>query len=537
MKKIFQILTAAVLIFGFTACTKSDFADSYADPSKVATSTVDKQFAGFIYSYARSNSDKGHHGYVVPSYWDYFVILRTTMLHYTQAVGWENGDNQYVPGIATIADRWNDYYYFLMQYRELERIYASLSTTEQTELRIYMIVASIFLYDHTQKIVDLHGDIPWTEAGKLSANGGDYLASLPKYDDAATIYTKMLDDLKNFSDELNTITIRPELVTKFKNQDIINKGDVTLWKKYCNSLRLRILTRVSGVASFQQRANAEIAQIVSTPASYPIVTTNADNIKLSVFDVSSDITSKGFRDGLEGREGNIASKVMIDHLKASGDPRLRVMFEPGANAAGVYTGLDQMLNRNTQNALIAGGTLAIYNRSTLSRNQFFPGMLITAAEVNFLLAEYYLKAANNASAKTAYENGITQSIEYYYWLRSLSNDNTVGNPTPPTPTEISNYIASASVNWNNAATTADKLKLIATQKWIHFSVVQPVESWAETRRLDAPSFSFETDNSNAQKQPPARWVYPSSEQTYNATNYAAVQANDKLTTKIFWDTQ
>ena len=537
MKKIFFILTTVALALNFGACTKSDFKDSYADPSKVAASTVDKQYAGFMTSITWANSDKGQHGYVVPSYWNYFVILRTTLLHYTQAVGWENGDNQYVPGAASITDRWNDYYYFLSQYRELEKIYAQLTTTEQTELRAYMLTATIFMYDQTQKMVDLHGDIPWSEAGKLSTNGGNYNASLPKYDDAATIYTKMLDDLKAFATELNTLTIRPELAGKFKSQDLINKGDLTLWKKYCNSLRLRMLTRVSGVSSFQSRVNTEIAEIISAPATYPIVSSNADIIKVAVYDLSSDIAAKGFRSGLEDWNGNIAGKAMIDHMKASNDPRLRVMYEPGANAGGVYTGLNQMLNRTTQNALIAGGTIAIYNRSTLSRNQFFPGILMTPAEVSFLLAEYYLKASNNAAAKTAYENGITQSIEYYYWLRSLSNDNTSGNPAPTNGTEISNYINSAAVNWNNAATTADKLKLIATQKWIHFSVIQPLESWAEIRRLDAPVFSFETDNANAQKQPPMRWVYPGSELTYNAINYEAVKAKDNLSTKIFWDVQ
>lgn len=70
-----------------------------------------------------------------------------------------------------------------------------------------------------------------------------------------------------------------------------------------------------------------------------------------------------------------------------------------------------MMNRSEQNALIAGGTLAIYNRSTFSRNQFFPGMIITAAEVSFLTAEHYLKSGNAAAVKTAYENGIRQSIE------------------------------------------------------------------------------------------------------------------------------
>ena len=525
MKKISFILTT-VLAIGFAACTKSDFEDSYADPSKISTTSVEKQFAGFL----SSNRD-----YVLPSYWNYFVVLRTTLTRYTQAVGWVNSNSQYVPGAAGINDRWGAYYNFLAQFREFEKVFSKLPADDQADKRIYMIAASIYLYDHTQKVVDLHGDIPFTEAGKLSANGGNYSSSLPKYDNAEAVYTKMLDDLKSFADELNTITVTSAIQTGFKNQDFINKGDLTLWKRYCNSLRLRILARVSDVPSFQARVAAETAAILGNTANYPVIADNSQNIQINVFDLNTPLNSTGFRSGLEDWDGNLAGKAMIDHMKANADPRLRAMFEPGVNAAGVYNGLDPLATSAVQSSLVAGGTLSIYNRSTLSRNQFFPGVLINAAEVSFIAAEALLKAGNAAAAKTAYNDGISKSVKFYYGVRTVSNDNTAGALTPTSDAEIATYIASAGVNWDNAATTADKLKLIATQKWIHYSVVQPVESWAELRRLDAPVFSFEVDNSNTQKQPPYRWVYAGSETTYNATNYETVKAKDNLTTKIFWD--
>ena len=369
----------------------------------------------------------------------------------------------------------------------------------------------------------------------LSKNGGDYGNSLPKYDEAIAIYTKMLDDLKTFADELNTISVPAAIQTGFKNQDLVNKGSLTLWKKYCNSLRLRMLTRVSGVTSLQSRYNTEVAQILSTPAQYPVVATNEENILIRVFNLSTPIHAQNFQSGLEDWNGNIAGKAMIDHMKANADPRLRVIFEPGANAAGVYNGVDPTLTAAAQNALIAGGTISIYNRTTISRNDYFPGVLMTASEVSFLAAEYYLKANNDASAKTAYEKGIRQSIEFYYWLRTLSNDNTSPVVTPPTDVEIAAYIASAGVNWTLAATNAEKLVRIATQKWIHFNVIQPLESWAELRRLNAPVLAFWQDDANAQKTPPYRWIYPSSELTYNTANYESVRSKDNLTTKIFWD--
>jgi Susd and RagB outer membrane lipoprotein len=250
---------------------------------------------------------------------------------------------------------------------------------------------------------------------------------------------------------------------------------------------------------------------------------------------NGSFSAQGFRSGLEDWNGNLAGKAMIDHMKASNDPRLRAMFEPGTGAGGVYTGLDPMLTDAAQNTLVSDGKIAIYNRSTLSRNQNFPGILINAAEVSFLAAEAFLKAGNNGAAKTAYNEGISKSVKYYYALRAISKDNAAGTLTPTNDTEIGNYTTSTAVNWDNAATPADKIKLIAAQKWIHYSVIQLPENWAEVRRLDAPALNFLTDNSNQQKIPPTRWFYPGEEQTYNTANYEAVKAKDNLTTKLFWD--
>lgn len=524
MKKI-QLLTAALLLT-LSACVNEDFEESYADPSKISTSSVEKQFTGFL---------TANREYVIPSYWNYFVVLRTTVNRYTQAVGWVNATSQYVPGAGLISNRWDNYYSLLAQYRELEKIYAQLSPDDQANKRIFMIAASIYLYDHTQKVVDLHGDIPFSEAGKLSSNGGDYEASLPAYDKAEDIYSKMLDDLKGFADELNTIDIPAGIQTGFATQDIVNKGDLYKWRVYCNSLRLRMLTRVSAVSSFESRANTEIASILADPSSFPLVTDNDDNIQIDIFDLSTDIDASGFRTGLEDWNGNLASKAMIDQMVSTADPRLRVMFEPGENASGAYEGIEPTMAASGQQQLADGGTISIYNRSTLSRNEYFPGVLINAAQVNLFIAEYYLKAGNDPLAKAAYNKAIEESIEQYYLFRSVSNDNTSGAIAEPDETEVVNYETGAAVNWDNATTDSERLRLIAIQKWLHHSVVQPIEEWAELRRLDLPALNFQVDNSNAQKLPPYRWLYAASENTYNTANYNAVRQSDNLATKLFWD--
>ena len=522
MKSKIYIAFFALVVLS-VACQKSDFESSYADPSKITATTVEKQFTGFL------NSNKW---YVLPEYWNYFVVLRTSLQRWNQAVGWVNSDNQYIPPSAGLGNRWDNYYGFLAQYRELEKVYGKLEEVDKKDRRIYLIAATIYLYDHTQRVVDLHGDIPFSTAALLSTNGGDYEKSYAKYDGAEAIYAKMLDDLKALADELNTLTVSSGIQIGFKTQDFVNKGDVTAWKRYCNSLRLRMLTRVSGVASLQARANSEIGSILADPAKYPVVTSNAQNIQINVHDLNTDIHSKNFRSGLEDWDGNVAGKKMIDHMKTSGDPRLRVMFEPGLNAKGEYIGLDPLADASAQTALVAGGTLSLYNRSTMSRNQFFPGIVINAAEVSLIMAEYYLKANNDAQAKAAYETAIKQSVEFYYNVRKLSNDATTPAPTATNDTQINDYITSAAVNWG---TNTDKLNLIATQKWVHFNVVQPVDLWSEIRRLDLPKLTFRDDPANTQKQPPVRWFYPTSESIYNPTNYSSVSGKDNLATKVFWD--
>jgi tetratricopeptide (TPR) repeat protein len=526
MKKILPLIVVLLSFFG--SCTQEDFEDSYANPSKISTSSVEKQFAGFL----ASNRE-----YVVPSYWNYFVVLRTTVNRYTQAVGWANSTAQYLPGAGLISNRWDNYYAFLAQYRELEKIYNAMPADDQQLRRIYMIAATIYLYDHTQKVIDLHGDIPFSEAGKLSANGGDYEASLPKYDPAEDIYTKMLDDLKTYADELNSIEVPSAIQTGFKTQDFINNGNLDLWRKYCNSLRLRMLTRVSAASAFSGRATSEIQSILASSANYPVVTENTDNIQIDIHDVSTAINSKGFRSGLEDWNGNIAGKSMIDQMTSTADPRLRVMFEPGQNAGTSYKGLDPMMLGSDQQAQIDAGTISIYNRSTFSRNEFFPGVLISAAEINLLIAEYYLKAGNDGGAKAAYNKAIEESIDQYYDIRAISNDNVAGSVATPGAVEIIGYQTSPSVSWDAATSSAQKVALIATQKWIHYNIVQPLEGWAELRRLDVLDFTFLEDASNTQKLPPYRWLYAPTENTYNAANYAAVKGEDNLSTRIFWDLQ
>jgi len=519
MRKLLYISFATAAIF-LGSCSESDFADAYRNPETVTTTTVPKQFAGFM----KINFED-----VIPSYWNYFTVIRTTSLSYTQAHGFVNVTGRYVPGEA-VKDRWNRYYKFVAQYRELEKVMASLSPADQSANRIYMITATIYLYEHTSKMIDNFGDIPFSEAGKISTTGGNYGAAAAKYDNQTELYVKMLDDLKAFSTELNSITLETGVEAVFKNQDLINKGNLISWKNYCNSLRLKLLNRVSTVPAMATRANTEMAEII---AEGKIVDENSENIAFKVYNQDTDLDTSGFFDALESGNNNIAPKPMIDHMNANSDPREPWLFEIGASAT-TFVGLDPTLGSGAQDQLISNTQVAIYNKSVISKNKWLPGTLVNAAEVNLILAEYYSRNGNSTAAKTTFEKAIRQSIEYYVRLGDKADVLDWKPTTEPTALEIEAYILK--INFAGALTPAAQLELIAFQKYIHYNVMQADESWAEQRRLKLPVLIFDEDEtSTIRKTPPTRWTYPNSERVYNSDNYNAVKDKDNLSTKIFWD--
>lgn len=523
MKKIIFLLFAVFAIMAVTlnSCSESEIEELYPDPAKSSTATVENFLTGIL---------KSANEVVMPWYWRFFVVEQPTMGHYTQVMGWINGKDQYIPPAQAMDWRWDQYYNGPMsQFREMERLYNASDETEQQNKRIFMLAATIFHYDQTVQLVDLFDDIPWSEAGKLRETG-DLTPALPVYDNGQEIYTAILDDLKNIADELSTINVEAFYAGLFANKDYLNDGDIMLWRKYCNSLRLRMLIRVSGVMN--SRAQSEISEILSNPAKYPVVTGNDDDIMLDAWGPDLFSTTSSGNGGIQSAmltwgQYDIAPKAMVDHMRDNNDPRLVITFDENKN--GEYIGMNPMNDASLQNSNLVDSLVSRYDESTFVRNDYFPGFVITAAEVSFLKAEAYLKGFANGDAQDAYETGIKQSIEMYYEINAGGD---FREPIPmPEMSVIEDYIASANIAWTNE----DKIGLLAEQKWLNTGLGQMPQTWAEYRRLDKPAFSFLNDATSGQTTPPLRWLYPESEKQLNGDNYNAVKSKDELNTKVFWD--
>ncbi len=549
-----------LLMLVFAGCSKSKFGEYYQNPSSTSTTTPEKQWTGF-------NQDLV--GYESPQYYAYFVEWQTTALNFTQVTAYQNIAKRYEPifQYAGGDDKWNHYYDFMTQYRNFVAVYSALPAAAQAQYRIFKITADIHLYDETQKMVDTYGDLPWSKAGLITTNGGDIASSYATYDKAPDIYQTMLDSLQGHATELNTIAtsspLTSAIATIFRNQDFMNKGSVLQWQKYCNSLRIRMLMRVSGVSQFSSRANTEIASILANPSTYPIC--NGGSTSAGVFGSGATGYTDGvyvvpnpgnsaFRSSLNSNNSptggglvgwgyaDRTTKTMIDTLVNNNDPRLHLLFQPGSASGDSLIGLDESLDAGTQSALLTGNKIALYNYGITS-STLLPVQYFTSQEIQLLIADYYTNIAPDPiMAGKAYAAGITNSIKWYNWLDSTSDNKNIINGSyvysSPTDAQISTYINSSNIKWSVNATTAQQNELIGLQKWINYNVFQPNEVWSEVRRTGYPTLTFVPDNTSTLAPLPSnRFYYPVNEVLYNTTNYNAATnsgATNIPTTKIFW---
>jgi hypothetical protein len=286
--------------------------------------------------------------------------------------------------------------------------------------------------------------------------------------------------------------------------------------------------------SDETTAKTLIQSILGNSTQYPLPLTAPESIVIQPTSAGSTLAPGDKNEIFNGfgvfpyAPGHMVNDIMVP----SNDPRLPVYFT--LNKSGQYKGVDNTLTDNQVTTGITAGDFSMWDSTTFLFNQKLPGILITAAEVNFIRAEAF-ERWGGGDAKAAYENGIRQSIAFWYSVNNnadnVDSKMITSKETPPTEAQITAYLADPLVAYGT-----NNLDKIALQKWIDFTVVQANQAWAEYRRTKMPSLSFPTDVSSTKApNPPTRLLYPSSETSLNAANYAAEQAADKPTTKIFWD--
>jgi hypothetical protein len=220
-----------------------------------------------------------------------------------------------------------------------------------------------------------------------------------------------------------------------------------------------------------------------------------------------------------------ASKTLLDVLVALGDKRLEIFFRPTpateSAAAPVYAGLPNGLsdvdaltfNGGPQNQSRIG-SLFYENAVTPQGLNTARGVIMTYAELSFLLAEAAEKGLISGGAEAHYLNGVRASMQYY---GITATDAYLGQPQVA-------YLG----------TQQEKLSKIGTQKWIALFYMG-LEAWFDWRRTGIPALKPGPSNQNSDRIP-VRFIYPISEQALNSTSYQAAvqrQGADNINTRMW----
>ncbi|MDX6191469.1 SusD/RagB family nutrient-binding outer membrane lipoprotein [Flavobacterium sp. Fl-318] len=356
-----------------------------------------------------------------------------------------------------------------------------------------------------QRLTDLYGDIPYSEAGL-----GYYKKIFyPKYDSQKDIYTdffKVLDEAQN--------QMQPQSIPT--KGDLFYAGDAAKWKKMISALRLRCAMRISKVDP--ALAKEQILKAVANG----LFTSNADNCYMK-HDATLPETAGALNNGNGVSQGLKGSGPVYDHptitiLNLLGnDPRKKIWFRLNPN--GIYEGINP--NNYRWDHLPSSNNLSelqpyLYENSA-------PYLHFTYSEVMLLLAEASFKGLYTGDAKDYYKKGIEAGIRQW----SIFKDESIIDNAA-----INTFLATKNL------TPGKELEEIATQQWLTF-FLNGIEAYTNYRRTDFPVLiKITRPASGTNGIMPTRMPYPIEESTSNRDNYLAASAkynNNSWLAKVWWD--
>ncbi len=414
---------------------------------------------------------------------------------------------------------WSDYLYtqWYLNITNFKELYKT-SSDSLTRNRSYQGIALICQSWVYSLLTDTYGDMPYSQA----IMGKDSAIYHPVFDRQKDIYLDLFKQL----DSANSLLSKNDAIPA--GSDPVYNGDVSKWRKFGNSLYLRLLLRISGKAEVSDLCKAKIKDIVETSAAqYPIMTNTGESAILR-WTGMGPYTSPllGVREQ-DFRSPAIAS-FFIDHLAAWNDPRIDIPTY-GANGynrwaiipySGMFVGVPSGYSPGTGvpkktyfNSYVAGNT------APSLMNDPMTGMIMNYPELCFILAECASKGWISGSAATYYNNGVLYSIQQ--WV--------------PKFTDVNTYLTNADMQWNDAVTLDDKMEKIHIQKY-YAMFLTDLQQWFEYRRTGHPVLPKGAGLKNDGVMP-ARMPYPVFVQSTNPANYKDViskQGPDLISTQVWW---
>ncbi len=392
---------------------------------------------------------------------------------------------------ATEIDRynWAGVGYWEAFYDDLRNVENLIEVARERENDSYQGVGLVLKSWIFSMLTDAYGDVPYSEVNQVLEG-----EATPVYDRQPAVYDSLLTNLE----EANRL-LQPGDGASIQG-DILYGGDVMMWKKLANSLRLRLLMRLSEKQGEIEGVNVQeqFRTIVNNPSQYPVFEANADNAALEYLESRPNEWPRH-----TSRIGTFRtyrmSQTFTERLKQLDDPRLSV-FADLPDSLDTYVGVPNGLSDSESNEFNGGRAF----QSRLNTFRYFEspnaakGLIMTYAEVLFLKAEAAERGWTSGDAQSLYEAGIQKSMEQY------------GQSMPD------GYLTQPSVAYPSGDQT-EALAQINRQKWVALFYTG-LEGWFNWRRTGTPDIDPSVQNVN-QDQIPVRFRYPESEQSLNAENY------------------
>lgn len=384
-------------------------------------------------------------------------------------------------------------------------------------------------------LVDTYNNVPYSKAFDVNGN------ILPAYDKGADIYKNLFVQLDEAmalvsspipgDNGLNTITV---------NTDIMFKGNQTMWKKFINTQRLRLLMHTSQVVTTTDR-DAQLAKITSdgflnageTAAVQPGYVKAQNSAKVSQQNPFWDAYKLDIN-GTAIDKYNRANNYTLNLLRTGNDIRYQYFFERAASPIGTntYFGYDYGFVDSDPNNPKSNNSSAVAGPG-LAKSFSQPQWMLTATESLFLQAEAQTRgwaltggaAYATPGAATTYEAAIMESFN---WLGVTNASTAAGVVIAANPYSAAN---------------------LYKEKYLSLVGVNNFEAWVDYRRINNYAGTGPATGSPAvyplipkslapsvgSNHIPLRFRYPQNEYNYNAANVALENNPEPQTSGIFWD--
>ena len=247
-KKLWSVILLSSLVLA--SCTK-DFQEINTDPNNTPTALPQQLLAPALVSTLHLN-----------------MIRNRTFNNELMQVTVDMSDAEGKVFRYDFRANWADYLYNgwyseLTNFKDIHRISSEPLNYNESYQGISLICQS-WIYS---LLTDTYGDVPYFES-----NRGRELLLEPKFDKQKDIY---LDIFKQLEAADTLLSKNSAIVAA---SDPVFYGNINRWRKFGNSLYLRLLMRISGKAEVSADVIAKFQQIVeNTTGAYPIMTNNDES--------------------------------------------------------------------------------------------------------------------------------------------------------------------------------------------------------------------------------------------------------------------